>query len=248
MEDTPQTVYEKQVTVVAYSLDEDVNMSIREWAEKITGVDCTSFEYEEDVEYEIVFKDPETDEEAYSTTVSPWSSAEKKSIKEASDRMSSEDLNVEIKEKVEKKKAWENHTRSAARKLTGELLDGMQQELSGGLSLNEGRDRAWFHIDEDGDVDLDWYVKLRFDNFDRQRVLSKEENRESDDLYETLAERPCYTVRVDMRAPKSIRIDEWTDIVIPDLVRQLSRTPEVGKVRFMDCKKTTQQEGECYSL
>ena len=53
---------------------------------------------------------------------------------------------------------------------------------------------------------------------------------------------------VKMRAPSQQHIDHWTEDIVTNLVKALSKNPDIGKVRFMGCEKSVTEQGECYNL
>lgn len=239
MSEADQKRVEKEVTIVAYSLDEDTETPIRQWAEKVTGIDCTSYEMVTEKEYELEIG-PEGGYN-FSTSLNPYGS-KKEDVEKAKRELEKSGVeNVRIKVESHREKKWEHSPNWAASQFTELLFNLLPGELEGSMTRHNLGTR-W------NDEQDRWGVRMWSSDFTDMRVLSKEEKREDDDLYETMAERPCFSFTVKMKAPDESYIDTWTDQVVTECVKHLSRHPHIGKVRFMDCVTVTSQEGECYSL
>lgn len=154
------------------------------------------------------------------------------------------DGRIELEEETSTNRYYSTGLRDAARDTRGHVFDLAPPELTGGLTKDfDAAGKKWQAPELH-----EWKVSLGVPEFTTARVLSKEEKREDDDLYETIADWPCFSMQVTMEAPTEELIDAWTEDVIPDLHSSLAKMPEVGKVRYMDCTVTKEEEGECYNL
>lgn len=112
-------------------------------------------------------------------------------------------------------------------------IDGLQRDENSGI---------WV---DDQDISR---IRVRKPKIEEMRVLAKESERESDDLYETMSERWSAQFSITIEADNEEQLDERTEAIVPVLHKRLPKQPGVGKVRYMACTVTQQREGECYNL
>jgi hypothetical protein len=241
-QEADRTEVEKEVTVVAYSKDEDSNPRVREWAEKVSGVDLSSYDTTTITSYEMVVEDS-SGRDLFRKEMGLFDYEKEKAEKVSEDLMEKGVENVRIEKDITENKSFENSMNHASNSLVEFLFLLLPDELEGGVSKYEKT-----HLTRWRDEMDQWGIGLRYKNFEEMRVLSKETKREDDDLYETMAERPCLTFQIKMTAPSRGHIDTWTESVVPEVTKLLYKHPHIGKVRYMNCVTTTQQEGECYNL
>lgn len=237
-QDVDNKVYEKEVTVVAY--DDDLEFpGLREWAEEITGVDLTTLDTITQEWYNLVY-DLGMGEQTKSIQDYDYSKDRVEEVKEQLKEAGVDSIRLEHHTEEEKKFA--NSLGKAARRYRTELAGELPDELFGGLELQS----SWGYWYSENDPDF--HVKLAHKTFDEMRVLAKESERDSDDLYETMSEVPAFKLRVDMRAPSEKHIEEWTQQVVKNLHKLLAKNPGIGKVRYMACETATIESGECYNI
>lgn len=230
-------IHEKTVSIVAYDSDEEYS-DLRKWAQEVTGLDTVSEEINVNEDWFIVFD-------------FGWSEREKKlsatdyqgkTITEAQEELKDNEY-VSLEHRTETERKHKNSLASALRQFKqNDIVTGLPNNLSGGMELNASW--GWWKTEEDDD----WYVKIKTSSFDERRVLSKEEKRQSDDMYETIHSVPSLKFEVKMRSPNETRIEQWTDEVVAEMVKILSSNEAIGKVRFVGCTTRKEQEGECYAV
>jgi hypothetical protein len=238
----PDTKYEKSVTIVGYAHDDDNSLPVNKWAEKVSGVGCTSTEKE--TNYEFTF---EVQVEGRSLPKrlrkKPLMESDAEACRVLMDELEDSEL-VECEDNSRTSHVPINSPSVAATRFKKYIFHILQGELSHGLERRNHR-QEWKTDPENPIVKS---VRLKSSDFKSMRVLSKEEKREDDDLYETLGERPCFSVEVEMEGHSEEELDDWTNEVVTEVVKLLSKHPEIGKTRFMDCTTETVQEGECYNI
>lgn len=102
-----------------------------------------------------------------------------------------------------------------------------------------------------GDPDADQItheLKIGRARMEKRRVLAKESERESDDLYETMAEVPSVKFEIKMKSDSRDVIDAMTEAFIPEIHREFASIEAIGKVRYMACEIQETQQGECYNI
>lgn len=236
--DEGNRVFTKEVRVVAY--DDDLEFpSLRDWVQEVTGIDVTSTETMTDEWWELNY-DLGMGEQTHKLQTYEVNEEEAKKVKNKLKR-SGVDV-VSLNHKTERKQKMKNTVDQAARQFRNALTEDLPHDLFAGVELQKSW--GWWYNEEN----QDYYVKLTAADFGERRVLAKESERESDDLYETMSEVPSFSVMVKMRAPAQQHIDKWTDEMIPALTKLLSQNPAIGKVRFMGCEKSVVEQGECYNI
>lgn len=252
MTDECDTVARKEVTVVGYAEEQHKDKSVREFGELVTGQDLTSYETEETKYHSIVFKDDSHVADVRRSITVPEYEQDK--MADVVDVVNSNCEGVEIEVNVEREKDYINHPYQAARDTVRSLEDRFPEQLPSGLVRIDYRDTP--HLVQigwglDGGGDGESKVHIQDSRIEEMRVLSKEQNRESDDLYETVSKRPCISLVVNIEAEG----DGWDEVVdgvtenlIPKVVKEMSSLEGVGKVRFMGCEVTEKKKGECYNI
>lgn len=250
-DDNGDREFKKTVNIVAYDADEDYP-SIHEWAAELTG-QPTNETYEDSMSEWYVIVDlggteirkrirssnlPEVDFSEIED-YDDWKEQKKNEIRDKFNSLDSDMVRVEKETDTVTKRECSLPT--SGRRFIGDLKEELPGELEGGLEWNNFHS-SWQQ--KDGDAS----VRLNSQGFDEKRILAKEAERESDDLYETLSKFPAYTLQVEMVTEEEERLDEWTNTVVTGIHKALANNPAVGKVRYMACEVQETRKGECYNL
>lgn len=243
--DDSEAELEKTVNMVAYP-DEDLSPSeesVRQWAAEVTEDDgILETRTVENTEFKLsVFTDKDEEAPRRSMTFN---------VMESEDLSHLEGEHADgaiVAEQITKtSQIRESSLTSLGNDVKRRLFKDLPGQLTGVLTKDHSGISIgfkWANPEEH-----QWEVKLQGGSFDTQRLLSKEEKREDDDLYETVSERPCYNITIKIVAPNEELLDSWTNDIIPEAHKLLSAMPGVGKVRYMDCTVTKEEQGECYNL
>lgn len=229
--------FRKEVTMVGYA-DEFDYMTLKDWANKVTGLN-TNETYTETEEYWEL--DVNLGFKSHTETFDPrWYDEE--DMERLVDAMQGVDDDlVTFEKKSDTKKLPKATLSSAADEVVRKLMQELPEELSGGLGKKEGLSR-W------KDENAEQVVRFWSEEFDNQRILAKEAERDGDDLYESVSKVPCFAVQIKMKAHSEDSIEEWNQEVISNAHKELSALPGVGKVRYMACTTRKEQQGECYNI
>lgn len=229
--------YEKEITMKAYA-SQDGRESLYDWASNVCSLDLTKMEIKEDTDWYAVIETPhKTFRERlfmgdhYSDTLSQVPEAEGPSG----------ETSVSVVKEIETERVRANDPRSAAVGVVKGLLNECPQKLSGGITLNKN----WPRYELPNSM-----ATIDFSHFDwnEERVLSKEEKRKNDEMFETLSDVPCLSFMVTMEASSEEYLDAWTEELITELHKQLNTLTGVEKVRYSDCTTAVETKGECYDL
>lgn len=236
MEDS-DTQFSKEVTIVAYSNGEG-NETDREFADRLVSLDMLQKTTRENRKVKFEFDLGRGDEEKkiYGHQFTD------EVLEEAKEDLANSRF-VSINDVRKTEEVYELPLQHAREELKDKLAFMLPTELSGGLEYTYLGLPTWEYEDNP-----EYKVKFANSDFTQKRILSKESKREDDDLYETMAEHNCFTLRVDMVSPNEHRLGQWTDEVITGLVKALRKLEAVGKVRFMACQVEETREGECYNI
>lgn len=250
-EETQQTIptdsekkLEKQVNIVAYPDEErsSTDASLREWVAEVTedeGVTEENISTRNKVKGSVDITGDNTPQH-FRMNVPKYVDSE--DYEEILGEFA--DGRIELEEETSTSKYFTTGLKVAARGTRDHTFDLSPQELTGGLTKNYDTAACKWAAPENHE----WEVSLRYPEYETSRVLAKEEKREDDDLYETVADWPCFSMQVIITAPTEELVEAWTEDVIPEIHKILAQMPSTGKVRYMDCTVTKEQEGECYNL
>lgn len=238
--ENPEEEYTKEVTMVSYA-PQDVK-DWREWLQDLVDVNLhektTSETQKWDIEVDPVGEGDDWDIFTRNlSTIGIREDVVKKMCKEVS-KVDNVEMNFS-KEKREKHSVSKN---MATSKVLAHVLEDVPTTISGSLDNNDSV-LKWNQPSEH-----EFSVRISRRDITEMRVLSKEEKREDDDMYETLGERLCMKFIVKMKAPSRDFIDTWTEELIPEIHKALARQQEFEKVRYMSCTTQVSREGECYDI
>lgn len=240
--------HRKEIVMCAYAA-RDSNYSIQEWAERVSGIDCTSKELKTDEEYEVEIS---WDSNGVRTdTCSIFKPHIEKG--ELADKVKREIKNCDqltLNHKVEESYEYINSLSSVKYKLMRELFDELPDVISDGYHTHSERPRLGvYEVEktEDGEESLgDKVVNVNIDGFEERRILKKENEREPGSMYESFGKVPSYQFTLKLEAPSEELMNEWTDEVIIKLHKILNKRNGVRSVRYTSCEVTTTKEGECF--
>lgn len=228
----------KDVTLVAYADDEHAR-SEDEFVTGVTGVDTSERETvsSRDVTIEIdLGKSYPSRRHIPSYDFSDEGlDAFKRSL--ANSKMK-EYIDVEDKRTTSSKRV--TSISNAVDEWIGELWSQLPEELDG--LIRDEHTGVW---KDDQDVA---HIRVKKPTVEEMRVLSKESERESDDLYETMSERHCMKFQIIIEGDNEEQLDHRTEAIVPVLHKWLPKQTGIGKVRYMSCTVTQQREGECYNI
>lgn len=233
---------EKEVTLVAYASEEYQN-SLDNFVIALTGVDVTETKETEKekavVEVDLGGNGPMEWEVSWDYD---YDRGEVKRLHNdllESGLSDSIDIDMVSETTVEQV----NSRSSAAKSFFPEIGEEVPKELPGGIQL----------MNEDARIFLKWlgendqsHAKVRYPSFEEQRILSKEEKREADDMYENLQQIPCAEFEITIEASSDEEMEERSNALIPELYKTLVKYESVSKVRWVSCKVKEEREGECY--
>jgi len=238
--ETPEEEYTKEVTMVSYA-PQEVN-DWRDWLQNLVDVDLKEKSTHESEEWSIEL-DPVGEGDDFDKFTRSLSTVgiREEVVEEICNDVSKVD-NVEMEFSKENKSGYSVSKIMATSKVLRHILEDVPDTISGSLD-NYDNPLSWNEPSEH-----EFSVRITGRNISEMRVLSKEEKREDDDMYETLGERVCFKFMVKMTAPSREFIDTWTEELIPEIHKALARQQEFEKVRYMSCTTQVSREGECYNI
>lgn len=226
--------------MVGYYDEQSLDMS--RFKTLVTGVDLesTNIHRTEDWEFEVDLSDAFGDNGAVFT----WKAYTEKQKERAIESLKERGLGdvVEVNHIVETDERTVNSEWTARRQLQKELMEELPEEIPPNLERHE-KDGKYHPQDS-----MKSKVSVGTPDFDQQRVLAKESERQSDDLYETVASYPSVSLHIKLNGDSQEEIDHLTEVVIAGLHKALSRREGVGKVRYTSCTTREEKSGECYSI
>jgi len=229
----------KEVTMMAHP-PEQHSASRDKWIEQITGVDINETETITNKRAEVRV---DLGESVKGLNISEWDFDDDVASSLAN-RFDLADGRVGVDVITEEEEHQVHRESDVARELLNCLAPEIGDEIAGGLEIETRSCKtSWENPD-----DHNWEVYIHHPDFGMERVLSKEEKRESDDMYESMSEVPALSFMVKMIAPSETWINTWTDEVITGLHRELAKTGGIGKVRYSSCTVEQSRSGECYRL
>lgn len=232
--------FEKEVNMVAYA-PEDVS-DWRTWLQPVVDDDLQekTSSTERDWEMEINPNGSDNDYSNFTRSLDTWNVDEEVAQKMCEDLEGVD--NIEMVYEEDTVENFKISPRNVTDDIINSVIEGLPQQLSGGLSKLEG----WMKWDDSDNHEFQ--VRIHTRGVDDKRVLSKESEREDDDMYETLGERKCISLVIRIKAPSQEYIDTWTKEIIPELHKGLSKLEPFSKVRYMACTTNVTREGECYNI
>lgn len=243
-----ETEVTKEVTMVAYDADQNYS-GTRSWSEKLAEdlgedhIDMSETEVREERKVEIVV-DAGEGEEIF--TISKYQYTEE-GLESMKDEVGGNRVRVEDETKEEEVNLWDPSD------VKSPLLDYIATALDDEFTAageqfvvdDQWANRRKWH----GENDSVLRIKTSFgQGFEEDRVLAKEDERESDDLYETMAAVPCFKFTIKMESGSHDVIDALSDGAVPKFHRSLSKLGGVGQVRYMACERQETKKGECYDI
>lgn len=238
------TEVKKEVNMVAYDADQRFT-NPREWASELVGVDLTEKTFEVDRHVEI---NMDLGKREHTFTV-PEHRYTDGGIKELKDKIPGDIMS--INEVEERETAFAHSSRAVMNEFLEELCQCIPDKFTaGGIEFNHHerwhKRLKWVEQRED-DEQIN-SLKITNPSLEKRRILAKEAERHSDDLYETMAEVPSFRFKIKMDSTSHETIEDLTDGVIPKLHKALSDIDHVGKVRYMACETQETKRGECYDI
>lgn len=235
------TEYQKEVVMLAYPA-EGAGYTKREWADEMTPEDMHEKTTYEDENLKLSI------DAGRNILGREWSAHryEDSAIEELSDRLEDIDsisLNIVKETRSEFKHSLNSCTRAVIKDCISMLPDDIPLNHRGIEVLSRSE-----HSTHWKDGKCDWKASVWDDGMGLERVLSKESEREDDDLYESIGEVPCMRTKIRFKAPREELIDEWTNTVVAGLHKELSGIPAIGRVRYTSCEVTETKAGECYNV
>lgn len=239
-EEPVEREFEKEVVMVGYFDEQKTHMD--RFKTLVTGIDLesTKTRRKEQWEFELDLSDAFDDNGA---VFNWWVYAEEQKER-ALERLKErgfEDM-VEVHHIIETDEETVNSEYTAKRKLLEELMENLPEELPPDLerATSGGKYRP---VDS-----MASKINIRRPDFDKRRVLAKESERESDDLYETVADYPSVSFHITLNAGSRELIDLYTEEVIAELHKALSKRDGIGRVRYTSCTTREEKTGECYNI
>lgn len=230
----------KEVTVIGYSDDDHQNDSVRDFAAEVTGKPTNKSYTEESTHYEFHAElGGVWDFEGRKISGNYYD--EEKADKIVEQLENATDGRVSLVKQVETRELHETTLSQASKQLVSELTEELPDEVNGAT-------RSDMHVGRWQNDVGQRKVNFGSGNWEQMRVLSKEGQREDDNLFETISERPCVRITVDLMGDSEEELDELTKKMVTPVHKALSQKDGIGKVRYMDCKVTTQREGDCYNI
>lgn len=233
-----QTTIKKTVNMVGYDAEEEYD-GVREWANEMVEFDMLEKEEETNREVKLVY---DAGEGEHNINISSWDFTDEglELLKqEASGNR------VRVKDETTTREIFARTLNSAGRDVCNQITSGIDDGFTaGGVQFDKvSRYHGKRWESEEGDS-----IWIKNGTFDERRILSKEKNRESDDLYETMSEVNSVKFNIEMESTSDDVIQALSQGIIPRLHKALSGVTAVGKVRYMACEKQTVEEGECYDI
>jgi len=251
-QDKVQKEFKKTFQTVAYN-DEDTSMSEEDFTAELTGEPTNQTESVENkrdmavidlggdkIEFEVRYNHIPDMPDGYEGTFSDWEGDTFENFKRDENQNGTGRLSLETKSETKTQPVC------SMGKATSNMIDHMVEE-NGITQIEPGLEyspisRRWSSDDV--------YDSVRVSSFSigKQRILSKEAERQSDDLYQTVADYPCFNMTVEMQSDDESMFDTWNEQVIVPLHKWLAKQPAVGVVRYMSCEIQETRKGECYNI
>lgn len=228
------------MTLIGYSDDDHQNNPKRKFANEVTGVPTHKSRLEETTHYEFVAQlGGAWDYEGRRIGENYFD--EEKADKLAEEIEEATDGEVKLVKETETDEVHEASLSQAGKTLTKELTKNLPDEINDSV-----RQDMWVARwqDDVGRVK----VNISSANWEHMRILSKEENRENDNLFESLTERPCARISIELSGESEEELDDLTEQMVTPVHKALAKQDAIGKVRYMDCTVTTKREGDCYNI
>ena len=237
-EQPEEELLQKEVTLVAYA-DEEHKRSEDEFVTGLTGVDTS--EREKVASRDVTLKIDLGKNYPLRVRVSSFDFTD-----DGLDSFKRSLANSKLKEKIE----VDDETNTTSKRVTsissaidgwmGRVWEQLPMQLDGLLRTEHSG--VW---KDDKDVAR---IRVKKPNIKEMRVLAKESERESDDLYETMSERLSAQFDIVIQAENKEQLDRRSEAIIPVLHKWLPKQAGIGKVRYMSCTVTQKREGECYDI
>lgn len=242
--------HRKEIVMCAYGPSRVNN--IRKWVEEITGIDCTSKVQEVNESYQLVVDWDNAGFRQTSTLIS------ERHIEKSDSGVLKEIENcdhISIDHERNESTEFKNKLSTVKYNFLIQLFSELPEEISGGYRVrprrnnpDELRTAAYYEVAE-GDDEIQYGKKVIDadpEGFDERRVLKKEADREPGQMYESIGQRPSFQFTLDLIAPNEEMMDTWTEEVIVQLHKILSKISGINQVRYTSCEVTTTKEGECF--
>lgn len=231
----------KEVTMVGYDADQRYG-SVREFADQLTDVDALEESSYEAREVHLVIDLGMSIPTKKKLYAHDYKDEDLERLKREldNDQMSIED-STEVK--TEHKNSFKTIAAQLGENLCEEISDMVQLEGEDFVTDNKHHRRVKWTT---GDGRCEFSLKSF--SIEERRVLSKEEKREDDDLYETMAAVPSVSFQLKIKADDNAVVDAVSEEIIPVLHKGLAKTTGVGKVRYTSCERQERKKGECYDI
>lgn len=240
--------HRKEIVMCAYA-PRDTKDNLREWASKISGIDCVTMETVIDESWKLIIN---------------W---DDKGIRESkfgirTFNIEKGELADEVKREIRKSNYMElEHNISETQKpintlstvkfdLMRYLFEELPNTISGGYLIETERPRLGAYEVEETEDDEESFgdkvINPSINGFEKRRILKKESEREPGSMYESFGKVPSYQFSLSLEAPSEELINAWTEEVIINLHKILNKRNGVRAVRYTSCEVTTKKEGECF--
>lgn len=239
----PNQEFEKEVLMCGYAPD-DYKDTVRKWAEELTEIDLTS-------------QETATNENHYLTVDFDWGNDEfelsstlnKDELEKLQDDVKNNTY-VGFRREVINRDVFVNSLHSAQNKLLRELWNQLPDTITGGYEkdfYHSGKIKTSYWEFED-DESVDKVISCLSKGIEKRRILKKEADREPGSMYETINEVPSFQFKIKMITSNEDYIDAWTEEVIVNLHKLLSKYDMIAKVRYTSCEESVTREGECFNF
>lgn len=248
-EDTTQKEYKKEVTMLAYPA-EGKTFDARGWADELTDLDMQAQSTRTKEKFHLSFTMPDGikdfEEDLWKWDLGNSDEEREETLQALKDDLSDSAM-VDIDKHLSSTTTHDNSLGQASRV----LISGLTSQLPNELPLNHEGEVTMEQSDDGlqwGGLHYDWKVEINPVGFAEKRVLAKESERESDDLYETAGDVACVEYKIEMVSPRRELIDGWTEDVITSLHKALAKRDGIGRVRYTSCEVSETKTGECYNV
>lgn len=243
--------HRKEIVMCAYG-PRGYNASIEQWVTDVTDIDCVKKETIVDDKYQatIHYDDGGFCQQSFTLNDHYMKN----------DELQGEDVlnelrncdHIEVVYEVNKTREYVNKLSHANHEFLRKMFDQLPSSIQAGYELQphrSGASRAGYYEVEEEDGDKSYgnrVINATPNGFDQRRVLKKEVDREPGAMYESIGKVPSFQFQLILKAPDNETMTAWTDEVIVQLHKHLSRCTGVKKVRYTSCEVTTTKEGECF--
>lgn len=222
----------KTVTVVAYAANEAFK-SERAMADALDGSrDYYERAYNRSETVALAFDDGETTRD-----IRVYGDKVKEALKEA--EIDHEHLDVDVEETVSRPYRYspDQYVDEVRRGLCSELPGALDGDISTGL---------WNYKWQNDDMET--LVHIRKSGVDYRRVLVHRSERDGRRKYDSKRKHLSVAFTVEFGPASTDLVEEWSETVVPVMIRELYDLEWVEKVRIADCVENVERKGDCFDV